>query len=142
MQVASWIFINSLWGILLAGISKDAIQKVEALLSQLKEDFDIISIDEINQELSRSTDLNIRIPMKAGQIELEDINKEILRKAQSPFQNHGRMNEIGVEMNYVRELFITANILKVLLEGKNLFAVYGANHVVSQEPVFRRYFSK
>ena len=142
VQVASWIFINSLWGILLAGISKDAIQKVEALLSQLKEDFDIISIDEINQELSRSTDLNIRIPMKAGQIELEDINKEILRKAQSPFQNHGRMNEIGVEMNYVRELFITANILKVLLEGKNLFAVYGANHVVSQEPVFRRYFSK
>ncbi len=142
VQIASWIFVNFLWGISSVKNSKNSVQKVKTLLSQLKKDFGINSIDNINQELSKSTDLNIQFPLETEEINLDILDKEILRKIQSPFQNHGVMNEIGIEMNYIRELFITANLLNVLLKGKDLFAVYGANHVVSQEPAFIKYFNE
>jgi hypothetical protein len=142
VQIASWIFVNFLWGISFVKNSKNSIQRVKTLLSQLKKDFGINSIGDINQELSKSTDLNMQFPLEAEEINLDILDKEILRKVQSPFQNHGVMNEIGVEMNYIRELFITANLLNVLLKEKDLFAVCGANHVISQEPAFIKYFNE
>lgn len=63
-----------------------------------------------------------------------------LKNIQSPFLNKARINKVGGFINLARDFFIVSAILNKLGAGKNVLAVFGANHVVAQEKVLKEYF--
>jgi len=67
--------------------------------------------------------------------------KEI-KKLQDPFIKFSELNKIGADFNLARDYYISKGILKQLKSNYSIFAVFGANHVVCQEKVIRRFLEK
>jgi hypothetical protein len=65
--------------------------------------------------------------------------KEI-KKLQDPFIKFSELNKIGADFNLARDYYISKEILKQLKSGYSVFAVFGVNHVICQEPVLRKWF--
>lgn len=67
--------------------------------------------------------------------------KEI-KKLQDPFIKFSELNKVGADFNLARDYYISKGILKQLKSDYNVFAVFGANHVICQEKVIRLFFDK
>lgn len=72
--------------------------------------------------------------------DFDRLNLELIKKLQDPHIAYSVFNDIGAALNNVRDRFIAARILEILLGGNSVFAVFGTNHVIAQEPLFRYYF--
>lgn len=75
-------------------------------------------------------------------IKKNDLDLAAIKKLQNPWQDKTLLNKIGVEMNDARDRLMLLSILKLLASGKKIFAVFGANHVVAQEPALKRFIKK
>lgn len=71
----------------------------------------------------------------------KNINAEEIKKLQDPFVKYTVVNDIASAVNNVRDRYIAAGILESLKKGDSVFAVFGTNHIVAQEPLFRTHFS-
>ena len=78
-------------------------------------------------EVERWILLNQDLNSKKTQKLLEPVGSTVYNKISSDFRN-------------VRDRYIAQGILNVLDKGRSVFAVFGTNHTVAQEPVFTDFF--
>ncbi|OGL66907.1 hypothetical protein A2856_00165 [Candidatus Uhrbacteria bacterium RIFCSPHIGHO2_01_FULL_63_20] len=67
---------------------------------------------------------------------------ERIRRAQDPFLKGTTLNDVGSLINLARDRYLCEAMLKRLDEGKCVFGVYGANHVIAMEDALRMFLEK
>lgn len=135
LDILSWIYLN----MLCAALKKEgslpmAIVKINPVLDRIikRGEFKKINKNPITQIQRKIRNLSGKSVSK--------MSKQELCALQDPFKIDAIFNDIGAEFNTIRNKFITRNFLNILLKGKNIFSVYGFNHVVVQEPIFKVFF--
>ncbi len=139
-DVALKTFLNVLWGsINKKGRVTEKTFKNTLLLIENK-----LNINKYSDLAKRLTELigeNI-LPQKIEDIQKIVFNKRVIKEIQSPFQSMSVLNDIASSMDNVHDRYTAATITELLEKNKNVFAVFGHNHVYAQEPAFRALFKK
>src|SRR3989344_700766 len=135
LDILSWIYLNMLCASLKKEVSlPTATVKIRPILDQIIKNgwFKKVNKNPIMQ-------IHRKIRNLSGK-SVSKMSKQELCALQDPFKVGAPLNDVGAEYNAIRDKFIAQNFLNVLLKGKNVFSVYGFNHVAAQEPVFKIFF--
>lgn len=135
LDILSWIYLNMLCAALKKEESLQVANiKIKPLLDQIikKYGFKKINKDPIMQIQRKIINLYGK--------SISKMSKQELCALQDPFKIGSPFNDVGAEFNTIRDKFIARNFLDVLIKGKNIFSIYGFNHVIAQEPVFKVFF--
>lgn len=147
-DIALWIFLNTLWNILKTSpiLSEKEISSLNALMQYLNEQLnnkrthsDKFSLLLFRKRLKEITGSDL-LSNDLDSLKKKQINIKTIERLQSPFIKYTVLNDIGSKINYTRDRFIADSLTEKLTEGKNIFAVFGANHVVAQEPALESFF--
>lgn len=147
-DIALWIFLNTLWNILKTSpiLSEKEISSLNTLMLYLDKMLNSKKSNPIKFYWSRFKNRldeitgSDSLPDDLESLKKKQINIKTIERLQSPFIKYTVLNDIGSKINYVRDRFIAASLTEKLTEGKNIFAVFGANHVVAQEPALESFF--
>lgn len=147
-DIALWIFLNTLWNILKTSpiLSEKEISSLNTLMLYLDKMLNSKKSNPIKFYWSRFKNrLNEitgsdSLPDDLESLKKKQINIKTIERLQSPFIQYTVLNDIGSKINYTRDRFITDSLIQKLECGQSVFAVYGVNHVIAQEPALESFF--
>lgn len=64
-------------------------------------------------------------------------DKNTLEYLENPYHEDNQISRVSRRSGEIRDEYIVAEIIRIWNEGKNIFAVYGMNHAIAQEPALR-----
>lgn len=140
--LGAWLFINYL----LSQIKKDTTseninKKLEEHLIIINRELNIdkkkSSADIIYTKLFKNTSLKKILPERYGDIMDKKINRKDLLWIQSPTLDKTDIQKVGSIINKTRDTYIAHGILELWKE-QHVFVVYGMNHLVCQEKIFKK----
>ena len=147
-DIALWIFLNTLFNVLKKTpiIGEKELLFLDSIISSIVQRFESKKTDKYYwplfiKRLREITGSDV-LPNSANDLRFKQINIKLIEQLQNPFIKETILNDIGSMINYARDRFIADSIIKTIAHGKNIFAVFGVNHVVAQEPALRLIFSK
>ena len=65
-----------------------------------------------------------------------------LKKISSPFEKGTTINKTAMAIELNRDFLIANKIVKIVKSGKSVVGAYGINHIIAQEPIFRKILEK
>jgi hypothetical protein len=142
IDIASWLFLNVLSSTL-GNHNSVSKEKLPSLYWAI--DF---SQHLIDQSISASDILNninlltkLELPDSLPNFTKKSFEPMTIRKFHSPYHHKSVLNDIGNDLNHLRDKYITKKILELLNQNKKIFTVFGVNHAVAQEPAYEAYFA-
>lgn len=139
-DIAAWMFLNSIAfdfrfnKSFSAQYLKDSVATISNLIPNA-------SYTLFGSRLSQAIGKKL-IPENSEELILgiQKLDFDSIEKLLSPFDSSTVFNIISSDFRNVRDRFIAREILSVLEKGMSVFAVFGTNHAIAQEPVFKYFF--
>lgn len=158
LDIALWIFLNYV-SVRFNSVDKLSQKEIVSFISILDKQLKINKLEKVADVSNRKNAIEkyyFRVwrkklltisgceylPRIIKTIKKNNLDLAAIKKLQNPWQEKTLLNKIGAEMNDARDRFILLSILKLLASGKKIFAVFGANHVVAQEPVLKLFIKR
>ncbi|MBI2628074.1 MAG: hypothetical protein HYW71_01395 [Candidatus Niyogibacteria bacterium] len=144
IDIFLWIFINILYNKLATKKRKKLTEKItKETFTVIKKIIKTQKKFGIEKEFAKQLNLILRNKTKKSFFEiLNELTLKEIKKLQDPFIKFSKLNKIGADFNLARDYYISKEIIKQLKRNKNIFAVFGKNHVICQEPILKKYFKK
>ncbi len=147
-DILLWIFLNMLL-YALKSQKTNIVNNADNIINQIKDIGDSIGIKKSFDEYllyfqNKLNEIfgNGFVFGNKNELLNQEWNIKEIEDIQNPFIKKTIINEIGAAFNSARDAYIALAKIKLFEEGKNIFSVFGKNHVVCQESVLKEFLKR